>query len=381
MAQGRRVLAEPARRPVRPLPFLVHSVLGLCTSLFLAFVCLTGTIATVSHEIEWLLYPQVRATMTDRPESWGGMWDAVRTHYPDAEIRSIISYDRNDEPYFVRTARVELPSGEQVEVYVDPGSGSVTGQSSGETLHSFMRALHYHLMLPGALPFYFVCAMGLLLLVSVATGLITYKKFWRGFLRRPRWHRGLRTLMGDLHRLIGLWSMWFALIIGLTCFWYIIEHAGLDLERPVPVLARTRAAVRSHVTGTDIDRWIRSAQRRMPGLRVTAVIPAADAREPVVIQGQWRAWLVRERANAVFIDPATNRIVGARDAGAMPPGERIVHTADPLHFGNFGGLASKILWASFGLLLTGLSVSGLVIFVKRTKYAARQIRVNLIDGI
>lgn len=60
----------------------------------------------------------------------------------------------------------------------------------------------------------------------------------------------------------------------------------------------------------------------------------------------------------------------------MDVGERIVHTVDPLHFGTFGGLATKIIWAVFGLLLTSLAVTGAYIFAKRTRVAIRE-GVNL----
>ena len=51
----------------------------------------------------------------------------------------------------------------------------------------------------------------------------------------------------------------------------------------------------------------------------------------------------------------------------------MVHTADALHFGNFGGLATKLIWAFFGLVLTGLGVTGVIIFGKRTAHAARAV--------
>jgi uncharacterized iron-regulated membrane protein len=64
-------------------------------------------------------------------------------------------------------------------------------------------------------------------------------------------------------------------------------------------------------------------------------------------------------------------VIGERVAGEMSAAERWVHTADPLHFGNFGGLATKLVWVVFGLLLTGLCVTGVVIFTKRSASAVR----------
>lgn len=47
-------------------------------------------------------------------------------------------------------------------------------------------------------------------------------------------------------------------------------------------------------------------------------------------------------------------------------------TGAPLHFGAWGGLPSKIAWCAFGVLLTGLSVSGVAIFGLRLLRAEHQ---------
>lgn len=213
----------------RPLAFLLHSLFGLKLSLFVGFICLTGTIATVSHEIEWLVRPEVRASAPARPADWGRMWDAVRAAYPNAKLQGIGPYDRSDADYFAKTASVSLTSGQDIEVYVDPARG-VTGETRGPTFHHIMRGLHYYLLAPGDLPFYLVTAMGPVLLLSLVTGLLTYKKFWRGFFRMPRWGRDARTIWGDVHRLVGLWTIWFVAVIGLTCVWYIVDRACVDFE-------------------------------------------------------------------------------------------------------------------------------------------------------
>jgi len=243
----------------------------------------------------------------------------------------------------------------------------VTGYEYGRSFQDFMRALHYYLFAPGTIPMYVVTSLGFILILSLVTGLITYKKFWRGFFRMPRWHCDRRTWFGDLHRLIGLWSLWFVALIGLTSVWYFVEHAVLNLETPEPVVGAPM--VQQRVTGRQINVWAALAHKQIPGLAITAISLPYEPGNPVIVQGQWRAWLVRERTNAVFIDPATNQIVGKRVAHDMGIGGRLVHTADPLHFGNFSGLAAKLIWVVFGLLLTGMAGSGAYIYAKRTKLA------------
>jgi len=95
--------SEVARRKPVPLSFWLHSIFGLKLSLFLGFVCLTGTIATVSHEIEWLYKPELRATAVLGDADWGRMWDAARRAHPQAVLGGIGSFDCSDAPYFVKS--------------------------------------------------------------------------------------------------------------------------------------------------------------------------------------------------------------------------------------------------------------------------------------
>ena len=363
---GTGAIATARRKPV-PLAFWLHSLFGLKLSLFLGFVCLTGTIATVAHEIEWLYKPELRATAVNGQPDWGAMWEAARKAHPQATLGGIGSFDRNDGAYFVKSVSATDASGQDFTIYVDPGTARVTGHEYGRSFQDFMRALHYYLFAPGTIPMYIVTSLGFVLILSLVTGLIAYKKFWRGFFRMPRWHRDVRTWFGDLHRLTGLWSLWFVAVIGLTSIWYFVEHAGLDLETPEPTI--TTPTTTPPIKGEQIDKWAALAQAQMPGLAITAIYLPYEPGNPVIVQGQWRAWLVRERTNAIFIDPATDRIVAKRIAHDMGAGERLVHTADPLHFGTFGGLATKLLWVFFGLLMTAMAGSGAYIYAKRTKLA------------
>ncbi len=362
-------LHNAARRKPVPLFFWLHSIVGLKLSLFLGFICLTGTIATISHEIEWLFKPALRASAVTGDVDWGRMWDAAQAAHPDARLSGIGTFDRSDTPYFAKSVSATDHDGQDFTIYVDPGTSRVTGHEYGRSFQDFMRGLHYYLLVPGSIPVYVVTSLGFVLVMSMVTGIIAYKKFWRGLFRVPRWDRNARTWMGDLHRLAGLWSLWFVAVIGITSIWYFVEHAGLDLESPAPIVASQ--STDKAIDGTVINRWVALSKREMPGLAITAIYLPFKPGNPAIIQGQWRAWLVRERTNAVFVDPTSGRIVGKRVAHMMGIGERIVHTADPLHFGTFGGLTTRIIWVVFGLLLTGMAGSGAYIYAKRTKLAVQ----------
>jgi uncharacterized iron-regulated membrane protein len=127
--------------------------------------------------------------------------------------------------------------------------------------------------------------------------------------------------MGDLHRLGGLWSIWFAAIISLTAIYYFLEWSGLDWNSQTPCVPESHYA--ETASAAQIARWAAMARAAKPGFAITAIALPYEPGDPVIVQGHWQAVLVRERADAVFIDPVTDRIVGTRTAHRMDAGERI----------------------------------------------------------
>jgi uncharacterized iron-regulated membrane protein len=195
------------------------------------------------------------------------------------------------------------------------------------------------------------------LTVSLISGVVTYKKWWRGFFRWPRGGGG-RRLAGDLHRLVGLWSLWFVALIALTGVWYLVETLGGRAAVPrLPVVAGSEP-----VAGEALDRMVARAQAARPSLEINEI---RFGKEGVVILGQDGAWLVRDRTNAVAFDPADGRMTRMLDGRDLSLHQRISEMADPLHFGTFGGLATKLIWFVFGAALTTLAVTGTVIYSLR----------------
>lgn len=353
--------ARPKGEPKRSVWWTVHHWAGLKLSLLLTFVMATGTMATVAHELDWLARPSMRVAIQDGPYAgWGAWVEAVRAVAPGSVEEIDAPLDRG---YAIDVAFEDA----QRRVQIDPWTAKVTGVTGYFTIQRALRETHRHLMLPTDVGLPIVSVLSLPLLALFATSFLVYKKWWRGFRRVPKTPKGRRgdgrRFAGDLHRWLGLWSLPFLLLMGLSGLWYFVEWAGGE----APKVKKPELTASAPPNAAAIDAAVASAQAAYPTLRVRGLRFPEDG--GVVVVGQAQAILVRDDANAVFWDDARRQPVGVIDARTLSPHQRLSEAADPLHFGTWGGLASKLAWLVFGAALTVLSATGAVIYVARLNLA------------
>lgn len=342
--------------------FAVHSWVGLKLSIFMSFILITGTLAVFSNEMDWLTHASMR--VAPQPESarasWGEMYEAAQSTYPEWRIGY---FKEPIDPWFTALAYGHTPDDRTRLIDIDPYRAEVTGDRHWLSFQRFFRNTHRHLMLPVTYGVPLVSALAFLLIISMVTGLVVYKKFWRGFFRRPR-TRDTRTFNGDLHRLFGLWTLWFLPIIALTSVFYFAESLGW--RAPPFGTVDPVTSSETTLTGAEIDRMAAQAREELPGLDIAIMLPPQTAGGPLVFRGYTDGtWLVRPRASYVAFDPATGEVLGSHRSRNANLHQRISEMADPLHFGYFGGPFTKVIWFVAGIGLSGLSVTGIVIYGKR----------------
>lgn len=352
----RRVRVKPAR-----LWWLVHQWAGLKLAILLTFVFATGTLAVLSHEIDWLLQPDLRvspATVSGEPR-WDDIATAAAAHPATAAIRSI------DAPFasgFAAQVQIIKPDGSRAFLYAHPETGVIQGVGPWVGAQRILRNMHRHLNLPLNIGVPLVSVLSLLMLASLISSLVVYKRWWRGFFKPVRW-RDTRTAWGDIHRLSGLWSLWFVALISLTGLWYFAESIGLDAPPAVEVKA-DKAPPDLDLASRFPDS-LAAARKAFPDLAIQRIVFPAKPGQAFRFEGDATAILVRPRANAVWTNPADGKILATGRGENLSIHQRISEAADPLHFGTFAGYWSKLPWFLFGLLLTMLCVSGVTIFALR----------------
>ena len=372
--------ARARPRTAGRVAFVIHSAAGLWLNLLMAVVLITGTLTVFANEIDWLIHPEARVSAGETRVNPGALMDAARAAHPDHGINALRTGAYHDR--IAARADATVPGGGFASLRVDQWTGAVTGKTPFLTVGRFIDALHTTLFLP-VIGRAFVNLFGVLVIVSLVSGLIVYKKFWRGFLRRPRFDRPARTWLGDLHRLLALWSMWFVAVIGITGAWWfydtpihsmagappiaedapaapLIDAATLDALGPAPPEPLSVAAMAERV------------MTAFPDMRITAIVPARHAADPYTFFGDRGAVLTQNGGDRVWVNPWTGDIMGHYLIGDWSGIKRVDEAMHPLHYGTLakGGwpdFAVKTVWFAGGAVLSFLAVSGILIHLKRLR--------------
>ena len=246
----------------------LHAWVGFQLALVMFVILATGTIATLSNEIDWLVHEPMRASKPSegyhslQARDWRAMYEAITAQYPESKVLTLGSMG---EDYFNYRARVTNAAGESRYVYVDPWTHEVTGETSLLTVQRVFRDLHRYLFMPAFPGLPIVTAFAFVLLISLYTGLKTTRN-WKTALWRVRTKQGARILLSDLHKVFGLWGLWFTSVIIITSFWYLFEFgvrvSGSSLEPSAPTVNALVAQENTyHFSGTQLEQGFIQAQQ------------------------------------------------------------------------------------------------------------------------
>lgn len=334
-------------------------------SILFFLVCFSGTIAVFSHELDWVFNPEMRAKPSDTYASRNDMVDSIHSYFPEGKIGY---WMRSREPYLTDIVYVNV-EGQNYYTFVNQYTGKVQGAAT-LTIQRFFRDFHYYLFIPGQWGNFIVLFFAFVLVIALATAILYYKD-WYKKLFDLKIGKGSRAFYGSLHKVVGSWSIPFMLIIGVTGLWYFVERADfpkishhMDEQSP-EVDSSYFSNGKIKAEDIDLDRCIALAKAEIPGLEVKTILLPSHPGRPLYLTGTSDVPLVRYRANRVYINPYTYKVMKVQRAEEINTVTWINDIADPLHFGYWGGLVTKFIWFIFGLGLSSLILTGPWLYLKR----------------
>jgi uncharacterized iron-regulated membrane protein len=180
--------------------------------------------------------------------------------------------------------------------------------------------------------------------------------------------------------LAGLWSVPFVIIFSVTGIWYFAERTDIanisetaNFSPPKIELSSNDSTKLAGMSSYNIDfnKAESKAKDAIAGLEVKDIFSSLS-NGYLSVTGRTDVPLVRNRANTVYLDLVNYEILKVREANEISTITWLNDIADPLHFGYWGGLTTKIIWFLSGLAISGLVLTGIWISQKN-KYKNRKL--------
>jgi uncharacterized iron-regulated membrane protein len=247
--------------------------------------------------------------------------------------------------------------------FVNPYTGEVLWAGADQSLFTpWLLALHMHLHVGGW--GYLVTGLaGAGLFLLGLTGLYVYRDGFRALLSVPvRRHQGWRLGWSGLHKWLGVVSIYFSLILGLTGAIYSFTIAPGQIAAPKPQAAQFDLGQLSAV-----EPALSSASERFPGSEILRVSFPATMKAAVTVLILHRDAPVWRKFSRMEFEPIGGAVRSVHDAASATPKEKFSAMLSPLHFGFYGSPMVKWLYTIGGFAPALLTVSGILIWFIRTR--------------
>lgn len=388
------IAGKVTRSSIRPLLVLLHRYVGLTIAGFLIVAGLTGAVIAFEKEVDGWLNP---AMMRVEPD---------RRSLPLNELVARIERARPD----LAVATIELPeaAGRSVrtfvtaadgtpapvnELFADPATGAVLGtrlwgdlRLDRQHIVPLLYAIHQDLHLPGEWGRWLMGGVALAWVFDCFVGFALTLPRGHPFLRKwaPSWRikrgAGSWRTMFDWHRASGLW-LWPALLVvavtsvSLNLYKEVFSPLltrVLPVEWPMPGKQRLAAA------WTGYDAAVACAHRE-----ARRIGRDASVRQIVRINAKGMYRVKLRQPDTVGGGPLIVHIAGdgccviaTAGAGTGASGDKVIDLMFPLHSGEAGGLGGRILICLTGLIVAGLSITGIWIWLRKRAGRLRRIRTG-----
>lgn len=354
----------------------IHKWTSLVPMVFLLMLCVTGLPLVFHHELDHALGysiepPALESGAGEKRAHLDAIIADAERRSPDEAVQFLVRDPEEPELWFVRMGEtVDAPEASSFYIYDARTGEFLHSYPVGQGVLNFLFRLHTDMFvgLPGML---FLGFMGVLLLASLVSGAVLYgpymRKLYFGTVRR---NRSTRLKWLDTHNLLGIVTLVWLFVVGAT---------GVVNTLAIPIFNNWQTTqlaemIAAHAGGESpperdgygsVQRALEAARAATPDMQLSFMaFPGNAFAGPhhfvAFMQGE-TAW-TSKLLQPVLADGHTGTALETRE---LPWDAQALLLSQPLHFGDYGGLPLKILWAVLDILAIIVLWSGLYLWWKR----------------
>ena len=340
----------------------------ICTA-FMLMLCVTGLPLIFHEEIDDWLHQGVEAAVVPPGTRPASIDDVIANGMAGApgEVLHFLVWDRDDPNTILLSVgrSIDVSPENNRLIRVDAHTARFLDAPDFTSRFTYIMLKLHTDMFAGLAGKLFLGLMGILFCVAVVSGIVVYapsmRKLEFGTVRRER-RRAVRWL--DIHNLVGIvlviWTLvvgftgvintWADLVIKMWQFGQLADMTAAYRDRAIP------ARPSSVQAALDVARRVEPAAEpafiAFPGSLLSS-----KSHYAVFLRGDTP--LSSRMIKPVLIDAETGAFTDSRP---LPWYVAALLISQPLHFGDYGGTALKIVWALLDIATIVILVTGLYLW-------------------
>jgi uncharacterized iron-regulated membrane protein len=359
-------------KEVRDQIFIFHRYLGLGVGFIIALIGITGSLLIFQPDLEQYWVTRTFEPIIPRAQrvSIETAVNTVQTAYKSTGLKpTTIKVAPENYFYFVRLSGDE--GDDRLDVFVNAYTGEILGDRNYEhTFTANLLKLHVSLF-AGDGGTMITGIAGFLLFILSLTGVILWpgwRKLMTGFKIKLKAHP--KRMNFDIHKVAGITAAIFLCLTSFTGFcWNFYDwttpliYAATFTKEPADLTSTPLPGQ----TPLGLDELLQRSDAALPGMITTYIYPPIEPEAVFTVGKRFSNTLKGDGYSSVELDQYSGDVLRVWDERKLPLGDYILNTFEPLHYGTFGGLPTRILYVFVGFAPIVLIITGFIMWQHRYK--------------
>ncbi len=369
----------------------IHLYLGLGAGLVIMSCCLTGAILVFQKELEQTFHKQrYFVQQAGTRLSLDSLAARVKKTYPTAKINTVKIYADEKRTAEINVSISEIKASQKVSAattrgeqrtptltaFVNPYTGELVElYNSRRGFFYNTMALHRWLLGSNSGPGKYITGVAtVIFLFILITGIILWWPKTKTILKQRlklKSTRGWKRLNHDLHIVLGFYSSILLFVFAFTALAWSFEWFNKGIYKvtsstmkppnvPTSLYAENKKTI-------SLDHAYAAAQKNFSNKDFYTIAVPKDSLSSIVITGLDKKAVHETATDVLYLDQYSGNVLGQYLFSDRNFGAQVRATFRPVHVGSIWGTPSKIIAIIVCLLGTSFPITGVILWLNRTR--------------